>query len=352
MADRNNPIKVGIAGLGRSGWDMHANAVTSLADQFTIVAVCDPDPKRQAEAKKRFGCRAYAEYAELVGDNKNEDEIELMVVATPTQLHASHTISALRAGKHVLVEKPMGKDLAEVDEMTAVAEETGQILTVNQNYRYAADFQKIKEIVESGVLGRILQIRIAVHQFRRRWDWQTLKKYGGGILNNHGAHMVDWAMLLIDDPDPEVFCHMEATPLYAGDANSHVKLILRPHNGPLIDIELTHACAYPQAHCLIMGTQGSLTSDRRVIRWKYFDPAEAPALVLDTRPTPDRSYNNEVLPWHEESCEPASDFGASMRQLYGDLHATIRQGAPLVITPESVRRQVAVLEKCREWSPV
>ena len=212
------PIKVGIAGLGRSGWDIHAEALADLADQFSIIAVCDPDFTRQTEARERFGCRTYSEYADLVADC----EIELMVVATPSQLHVNNTIAALRAGKHVLVEKPMGKNLAEVDQMIAVAQETGQILTVNQNYRYAADFQKVKEIIESGVLGRILQIRMAIHQFQRRWDWQTLKKYGGGILNNHGAHLVDWAMLLIDDPEPEVFCHMESTPLYAGDADIHV----------------------------------------------------------------------------------------------------------------------------------
>jgi scyllo-inositol 2-dehydrogenase (NADP+) len=348
QADTSVPIAVGIAGLGRSGWDIHANALADLTDQFAVVAVCDPNLGRQEEARARFGCRTYAAYRDLVAD----DGIELVVVATPTQLHASHATSALRAGRHVLVEKPMGTDLAEVDEMIAVAQETGRILTVNQNYRYAADFQKVKEIVESGVLGRVLQIRIAVHQFQRRWDWQTLKEYGGGILNNHGAHMVDWATLLIDDPDPEVFCHMEATPLYAGDADSHVKLILRPRNGPLIDIELTHACAYPQDHWLIMGTQGSLTSDRRVVRWKYFDPGEALPLVLDTQPTPDRSYNREELPWHEESCEPVGDFGSTVRQLYRDLYATIRQGTPLAITAESVRRQVAILEKCRDLSPV
>ena len=348
QTDTDIPVRVGIAGLGRAGWDIHANALAGLAEQFTVVAACDPDPQRQEEAQERFDCRAYAEYTELVTD----DEIELMVVATPSQLHASHTIVALLVGKHVMVEKPMGKDLAEVDRMIAVAEETGHILTVNQNYRYAADFQKIKEILESGVLGRILQIRIAVHQFRRRWDWQTLKRYGGGILNNHGAHVVDWTMLLIDDPDPDVFCHMEATPLYAGDADSHVKLILRPPNGPLVDIELTHACAYPQDHWLIMGTQGSLTSDRSVVRWKCFDPDEAPPLALDAQPTPDRSYNAEVLPWREESCELVRDFASEVRQLYRDLHATIRQGTPLVITPESVRRQVAILEKCRELSPV
>ena len=347
-AEEGVPVRVGIAGLGRSGWGIHARAVGELSELFALVAVCDPDAERQKEAKDRFGCRAYDEYPDLVAD----DEVELVIVATPSQLHVRDTISALRAGKDVLVEKPMARDLAEVDEMIAVAQETGQMLTVHQNYRYAADFQRVKEVIESGVLGRILEIRIAVHQFRRRWDWQTLKRYGGGILSNHGAHVVDWATLLIDDPEPELFCHMEATPLYAGDADSHVKLLIRPQDGPVIDIELTHACAYPQETWLVMGTQGGLSSDRRTVRWKYFDPGKAPPLVLDTQPTPDRSYNAETLPWREECCELADDFASGVRKLYRDLHATIRRGRPLVITPESVRRQMAILERCRALSPV
>ena len=342
------PVKVGIAGLGRSGWAIHVDALAELPEQYKIVAVCDPDPVRQQEARDRFGCWAYAGYDELVNDN----DIELMIVATPSQLHVENVVEALQQGKHVLVEKPMGKDLAEVDRMIAVAEETGKLLTVNQNYRYAADFLKVKEIIDSGVLGRLLQIRIVVHQFKRRWDWQTLKKYGGGILNNHGAHMIDWATLLFDDPEPEMFCRMEATPLYAGDADSHVKLILNPQNGPLVDIELTHACAYPQGHWLIMGTQGSLTCDRNTVHWKYFDPANAPALILDEKPTPDRGYNKEELPWQEETCELKNEFRETIYKLYNDLYTSIRQKAPLAITAESVRRQMAILERCRELSPL
>ena len=78
-----------------------------------------------------------------------------------------------------------------------------------------------------------------------------------------------------------------------------------------------------------------------------------PAEVLDTQPTPDRSYNREDLPWHEEVSEPTEEgYGGGVVQLYKDLYAAIRDGAPLAITPESVRRQVVILEKCRELSRV
>src|SRR5687768_15778459 len=168
MSEKISPVKVGIAGLGRSGWGLHANAMSYLPEQFEVVAVCDPDPARQQEAEQHFECRTYAAYDGLVAD----EEIELMVVATPSQLHRQDTIAALQAGKHVMVEKPMGISLPEVDAMIGTARETGRLLTVNQNYRYAGDFLKIREIIASGVLGRIIQIRLAIHQFKRRWDWQ------------------------------------------------------------------------------------------------------------------------------------------------------------------------------------
>ena len=198
MTDQS-PINVGIAGLGRTGWNNHANAFAHLPEQFRVVAVCDPDPERQAEAIERFDCLAYASYEELVADKA----VELMVVATPSNLHAAQSIAAMRAGQHVIVEKPMASDLAGADAMLAVAEETGRILTVHQNLRYAADFVKVREVIASGVLGRIIEVRIHNGGFDRRWDWQTMKRYGGGALNNSGPHFVDMGLLLIDDPEPD-----------------------------------------------------------------------------------------------------------------------------------------------------
>ncbi len=348
MSKQQSPVQVGIAGLGRSGWGIHAGALAEIPEMFTVAAVCDPDAGRQAEARERFGCRSYENFAQLV----NDDAVELLIVATPSQHHQHDTITALQAGKHVVVEKPMGRDLDEVDAMLAAAHATGQLLTVFQNYRYASDFLKVRKILDSGVLGRILQIRIAAHSFSRRWDWQTLKQNGGGMLNNHGAHMVDWALQLLDEPEPTVFCRMETTPLYAGDAESHAKVILQPPQGPTIDIELTSACAYPQGTWLVMGTQGGLRGTRKSLQWKYFVPEEVPPLVLDTQPMPDRSYNHEQLPWHEESYEVVNLPGNNAQHFYHDLYAALREDAPLAVTPESVRRQMAILEQCRALSPI
>ncbi|MDE0431329.1 MAG: Gfo/Idh/MocA family oxidoreductase [Caldilineaceae bacterium] len=347
MTDQT-PINVGIAGLGRTGWNNHANAFAHLPEQFRVVAVCDPDPERQAEAIERFDCLAYATYDELVAD----EAVELMVVATPSNLHAEQSIAAMRAGRHVIVEKPMASDLAGADAMIAVAKETGRILTVHQNLRYAADFVKLKEVIGSGVLGRIIEIRIHNGRFDRRWDWQTSKRFGGGMLNNSGPHFVDMGMILIDDPEPEVFCHMETTPLYAGDADSHVKVILKPKRGPLVEINIITACAFPQPNFLVLGTQGTLVCDHNEAHWRYFDPDDAPPLILDEAPIArDRTYNREQLPWKEERVPIPYDGAGNVQALYHSLYAAIREGAEPEITPESVRAQIAVLEKCRELNP-
>ncbi|MCB8942216.1 MAG: Gfo/Idh/MocA family oxidoreductase [Ardenticatenaceae bacterium] len=339
-------IKVGIAGLGRSGWDMHARALADLPEMYRITAVADPRPERRQEAQDRFGCQTTTEFAALLAN----DEVDLLVIATPSHVHADQTVAALQAGKHVMVEKPMALTIADVDRMMAAAKTADRLLTVNQNYRYQPDFRKVQEVLASGKLGEVVQIRVAVHQFGRRWDWQTLTEYGGGILNNHGVHWLDMMLQLVADDDLELFCHMVRTPLYAGDAESHAKLILRPQNGPLIDMELTHANAYGQNTWLVMATQGSLTGTRRELRWKYFDPQAVPPLQLDREPTPDRSYNRELLPWIEEVCDLSQTQTDGMVLLYRELYGALRGERPLAITPESVRRLMLVLAKSREIS--
>jgi predicted dehydrogenase len=350
METKNSPVRVGIAGLGRSGWNMHVETLAELGELFQITAVCDLNPDRLAEAEAKLGCRTSSAYAKLLAGG----DIDLMVVATPSQHHANDTIAALEAGLDVIVEKPMATSLADVDRMIAAARENGRILTVNQNYRYAADYLQIKKVIASGVLGKLLLIRLAQHQFSRRWDWQTLQEFGGGILNNHGAHYIDSALQYIGDSQPEVaLAHLAATPLYAGDADSHAKVILRPKNGPLVDIELTHACAFPQDNVLIMGTQGTLSGNRQEIRWQYYRPEEVPPLTLERQPTADRSFNSENLAMRQEHVQLAQDdFDWELQQLYRDLYQTLYHDEPLVITAESVRDLMAVLERCRTISPL
>ena len=218
----SNRIKIGIAGLGRSGWNIHVPLLEQLDDLYQISAVFDVDENRRKEAKNRLNCNLHSTFQALISDRS----IEVVLVATPTHLHAKQSIQALKAGKHVVCEKPMAPNLQDGHSMARVSRGTGRILTVFQNCRYNPDFLKVKEICDSGILGRIILIRRVEHLFRRRWDWQTLKKFGGGALNNSGAHFVDQALLLFGPETPEVFSQMGKI-LTLGDAEDHVKIILK-----------------------------------------------------------------------------------------------------------------------------
>ena len=342
-SDRTERVRVGIAGLGRSGWDIHCRLLEPLAEKYQIVAVFDRLEDRRKEAADRFGCATYDSFDRLAGD----ENVELVIVAMPSHLHAKCSIEALEAGRDVVCEKPMAASLAEADEMLAARDRTGRLLTIFQNRRYEPVFCKVREITESGILGRIVEIKSSMHGFARRWDWQTLQKYGGGTLRNTGPHVLDQVLTLLGDDTPEVFCHLECA-VTSGDAEDHVKILLKAPNGPLADIEITSVCAYAQERWLVMGTRGTLRSDGSGLVWQYFDPAGMPERPVDEQPTADRSYNREEIPWQEDRWEAPE--GTSWNLFYDDLYRALREGAPLVIRPEQVRLQMAVIDECLRQS--
>ena len=337
-------VKIGVAGLGRSGWTKHAVTPWTLKDQYEVVAVSDPLEEKRREAAEKFGCREYAAFQGLL-DN---EEVELVAVATPSHLHAQHTIAALEAGKAVVCEKPMAATLDEADGMIAAAKHAGKLLTVFQQRRYSPHFLKVREILDSGELGRIVEIRISEQAFVRRWDWQSLKGCGGGELRNNAPHLLDQALQLIKGT-PRVFCDIQKT-VTCGDAEDHVKVILKSDGEALVEVNVTFCCAYPDPLLLIMGTQGTLTGMEKSLRWKYFDPSQLPQ--HEPEPGPATGNYREEIPWREECWDVPSERKSDERLYYEDLYKALRQGAPLPITPESVRRVMWVIEECRRLSPI
>ena len=337
----SDPIRVGIVGLGRSGWSNHAQSLAKRPD-YRVLAVADGVPERRAEAQQALGCTAHAEFADLVADER----LELVVVCTPSVTHLDVAVAALRAGRHVLVEKPMATSVAEVDRMVGAATAAGRVLTVFQNRRLDADFLKVQELLASGVLGPVHLIRMGRHGYQRRSDWQTLRRMGGGQLNNWGAHVLDQALLLLGGEYQGLFADLQHT-VSAGDAEDHVKVVLKGNDGAVVDVEITSACAYPSPDWLIMGRYGSLTGSTSRLEWKYYDPAALPPLTAEAGPAAGRSYGKaEEIPWVSLVADLRG--GPNITATYYDrLYATLREGAPLLVTPESVRRQIALFDEIR-----
>jgi scyllo-inositol 2-dehydrogenase (NADP+) len=334
-------ISVGIIGLGRSGWDIHAKTIQNHPN-FKVAAVADPQPERQKEAIAKFDCVAYDTPHQLLAD----PTVELVVIATPSHTHGDLSKAALKAGKHVLVEKPMAQNVAEADEMIECARISGKTLTAYQPRRVGSEFVKLQEIMASDVLGPIHLIKVQVHGYQRRRDWQTLKKFAGGMLNNLGAHYVDQALSLAGGEWDDLFVDMRHI-VSAGDADDHVKIVFRGANGTVVDIELSTAAATPTPpHWTLMGKYGALTGSLSKFSWKYYDPQSVEPRVANEA-TPERAYEApENLPWiSEEAALESTDLCATF---YDRLFELLENGAPSPASPEEIRALTALFDECRK----
>ena len=336
------PLRVGIAGLGRSGWLIHALTLDEFPDAYQVTAVADTSGERNEEARAKFGCETF----DSVEDMIDRGTMDVLIVATPSHLHAPHTIRALESGRHVVVEKPFAMSSDEAHRMIEVAASAGRVIAPFQNRRFESHFLKVKELADSGLFGEVLQIRMAWHTFSRRWDWQALKRFGGGALTNNGAHLLDQAMVLFGEGEPEIFLDLKPG-LTLGDAEQHMKLVLHGPGHPTIDIELTNASAFPQERWSLMGTNGGLRGSTTELEWRTVDWSSMPDRTLETGAAPGREYNQEAVEWVHGSWTDSDDRREPYRRFFANLHGAITNGEPLFVTPSSALRCMSVLDRCR-----
>jgi scyllo-inositol 2-dehydrogenase (NADP+) len=336
------PLRVGVLGLGRSGWNIHANAIAEHAG-FDVTAVADPVEDRRQEARERFGSATFVEPEELLA----RAEVDVIVVASPSHTHVPLAITALEQGRHVVVEKPMAGTAAEVDQMIAAAKAADRVLTCYQPRRLDADFEYVQEVLTSGRLGEPVLLRRSAHRFQRRADWQMLRKYGGGELSNTVPHLLDQVLLLLGDGPLEVWADLRHT-VGVGDAEDHVKLCLRGERGPVADIESSLCVALPQPTWQISGTTGALVGDGKVFTVRWFDPDSVGALELDEGPAAGRRYGTgEEISWQQEVRTLGRAPRSAALRYYDRLESTLRDGADVFVTPESIRRQIQIIEDAR-----
>jgi predicted dehydrogenase len=344
MVLRRKPIKVGVVGLGRAGWNIHVHRMRG-DQRFIITDVCDLQKDRLKEANEEFGCNTFTNFEDFL---KNA-ECELVVIASQSVAHAPQSIAALKSGRDVLVEKPMSITSAEATKMIKAAQAADKKLFVHQNYRYHADVQYLRELLAGKLLGDVFEIRIRALGFSRRSDWQTLQKFGGGTLNNTCPHFIDTALLLLGSPVKQQFSDLKLT-VDAGDADDHVKILLKGENGRVIDLEVSTTCAFSETKWTVLGTAGTLKSDGSTSTIKYFDPRKLRPLVVTETPAEGRKYgNDDKIPW-QEAIEPSIPKNPS-GDYYDNVWRVLRYGAEQDVKPEEVYEVMRVIEKAHKDNP-
>jgi predicted dehydrogenase len=188
------PVKYGIIGCGSIARHRHIPEAAANPDS-RIVAVCDPVPGRAAEVAAKYDTKAFTDHKEMLATA----DIDAVVVCGPNSLHAPQSISAMEAGKHVLVEKPMATTRAEAKAMIAAAKKAKKFLMVGQNQRLMPAHQKAKEILDSGCLGKVLTFRTSFkHRGPDGWSIDGAKSWFFqkeaavmGVTGDLGVHKAD-----------------------------------------------------------------------------------------------------------------------------------------------------------------
>ncbi len=176
---------LGIVGFGGMG-NWHRETIDSI-EGLKVAGIFDIAEERKSYAKE-VGVHSYDSLEALLSD----DRIDIVLVATPNDLHKPIAIQAMRAGKNVVSEKPVTLNSKDLQEMIDVSHETGKLFTVHQNRRWDEDFLTMKKIYEEGSLGQVFRIESRVHGSRGiPGDWRQEKEHGGGMILDWGVHLLD-----------------------------------------------------------------------------------------------------------------------------------------------------------------
>ncbi|GMK45190.1 oxidoreductase [Paenibacillus glycanilyticus] len=195
-------LKVAIIGSGAIS-RAHIDAYQKFSDRCRIVAVTDIYLDKAESRIAQCGlteAKAYSDYKELL-----EQDIDLVSVCTPPYTHAEIAVDFLRAGKHVLVEKPMASSLEECDAMNRAAEESGKLLSIVAQNRFRTPMMKLKGVLDSGLIGPVVHSQVDSfwwrgHCYYDLWWRGTWEKEGGGCTLNHAVHHIDALLWMMGRP--------------------------------------------------------------------------------------------------------------------------------------------------------
>lgn len=337
----SEPIRLGIIGIGRAGWGMHCAELEGKEDLFTIAAACDVIGTRTARMEERYGCRTYEAAADLIAD----PDVEVVVVATRSVDHFAQAMAALAAGKLVFLEKPI---CLTYDQACQLQQAADGRLYIRHNRRFEPAFIKIREIMAAGLLGDVFEVKLRRISFQRRDDWQTLKEFGGGQCLNWGPHIIDHGLRLLESPLADLWSDLKLVAA-AGDAEDHLKIIMRGANGRVVDLEISGGAALGEPEWTVYGTRGALTGSGNTVHLKYLDPAQPLAPRHPDPSTPEEGFGTpDALVWVEEDVEAksADDWG-----IWDKLYAAIRDGAEFPVKLAEAVQVMEVVSRVKAGTP-
>lgn len=349
-------LNVAVIGYGRSGCNIHSRFFKSEDnDIVNVVAVVELDPAREAAAKADFGCDTYSDYKQLF----DRTDIDLVVNASYSQMHYPITLDLLNHGFNVLCEKPITKTADQLQELIDAAKKNNVLFTIYQQSRLAEYFEKIEQVIKSGVLGDIKLVRSHWNVFTRRYDWQTVIKNDAGAMRNTGPHPFEQCIWLAgtDDMPKNIYSKLQIFNS-VGDAEDYVFAILEYENGPRFEIEINPSDPYNDGWIYrIYGDRGALRASTKKVEYQYYLESECPQPKLDLNSIHAEdgspSYCIDPIKWHKEEIELTGDaFEYGTSGYYHRLYDHMVNGGELFIKPEHIKTEIQIFEEIERQNPL
>jgi predicted dehydrogenase len=336
-------IGVGLVGYGFAGRVFHAPIISAVAG-LELRAIL------QRSGHEAALCYPKAQIVKSMDELLAINEIKLVVIATPNTSHYPLARQCLLAGRHVVVDKPFTTTYAEAADLVELAKQRRQLLTVYQNLRSNGDFRTIRQLVESGRLGRIVMYEAHFDRYRLQTHpgaWRERPEPGSGVFFDLGVHLIDQAMVLFGLPE-------------AITADIRVE-----RERAVVDDAFDVTMHYPRSRVLLRASMIALAPDvRYIVRGEDgafvkcgIDPQEE-ALKRGDLPHDDTWGREEREKWgilytsggNSTPTETIATIPGDYRLFYSNVRDAILGTAPIDVTHEHMLNVMDALEAARESS--
>jgi scyllo-inositol 2-dehydrogenase (NADP+) len=334
------PIVTGIMAYGMSGRIFHAPFLSTNSG-FKLKAIVERREKKAAKTYPEID--SYNSIDELINDN----EIELIIVNTPNYLHFEHAQLALKAGKHVLIEKPAAVTSEEVIKLYEQGREVDRKVMVYQNRRYDSGFQSVKEVIESGRLGELIEVHFRFDRYKASIGPKLFKEKrdmpANGLVYDLGAHLVDNAICLFGKPLS--FDKVTAAHRLGSEVPDYFSFRLTYPNQLNVYLTSSMLTVEPTAGFVVNGSIGTYIKYRADSQEAQLD---AGMLPTDPAYGIESAGNEGKLVTMGIDNQKTTELIPSKKGLYADIfeavYHTIRNNALFPVTEEQVAWQLELLE--------
>lgn len=326
-----SPIRVGLIGYGYAGRTFHAPLLRATPG-LELRAIASSDAVKVRRDLPQV--EVVAEPSRLIA----HEEIDLVVIATPNATHAPLASAALRAGKHVVVDKPLALDLAEARALVSLAETCGLLLSVFQNRRWDSDFLAVSHAIGHGLVGTVTHFESHIDRYRPavRARWREQAVPGAGIWYDLGPHLVDQALQLFGLPE-RIGARLSIQ--RAGGEVDDWAHVLLDYGTPLVVLHASMLVAGGVSRFTVHGDQGSVVKqmpDRQEAQLLAGMPPGAVGWGAD--PDTLTAFDGHGMPRHIPA--PAGDY----RRYYTGIRDALAGIATTPVTPIQALAAMAVLQ--------